>query len=261
MSRLRTSVKFPSHPYTVKFPVNAPRHRPDRARARARAHNTGCVLYVICVVLFLLFSLRGFANFCAIFPVKFPVKFPVNAPRHRPEPDDVRNQSRRDAPQLAMSPLPEAPQQPAHPPSPLRPRRRAAPALPPPPPRRYEHTPIPSHTPTSTAPHAMPKKRARAATRRDDRACGTVGHLSCDCPSAGDGSGDGFCGSTSRGCSSSVGKACYTWGEFGHISRDCPKPSQGLAARVSVLAAAAVKLVACLATGSRRQQWQHRQLR
>ena len=29
VSGVRTSVKFPSHSYTVKFPVNAPRHRPE----------------------------------------------------------------------------------------------------------------------------------------------------------------------------------------------------------------------------------------
>ena len=54
---------------------------------------------VLCVASFLLFSLRGSANFGAIVSrlrtsVKFPshqytVKFPVNAPRHRPEPGDV----------------------------------------------------------------------------------------------------------------------------------------------------------------------------
>ena len=110
-SRLRTSVKFPSHSYryTVIFPVN-------RAAPPVRH---------ICHTEF---------------------------------------KSRRDAPQLAMS-LRHRPTQSSQAlPAPLRPRRRAAPHLPPPPPRRYEQTPNPSHTPPSTAPHAMPKKRARAAT-------------------------------------------------------------------------------------------------
>ena len=190
------------------------------------------------------------------------VKFPVNraAPPagtgRRPESEPPRRAAARDAPPPQRptatwpSSSPSPPTQTRSPRTPRNPKKAKVRA----------HTPSPpTHRP---APH-LTRCRPRAGCD-DDRACcncGKVGHLSRDCPSAGDGSGDGFGGSASRGCSSSAGKACYNCGEFGHISRDCPKPSQGLAARVSVLAAAVVKLVACLATGSRRQQWQQRQLR
>ena len=165
-------------------------------------------------------------NFSQIPSLRTSVKFPVNAPRHRPEPDDVRNQSRRDAPQLAMS-LRHRPTQSSQAlPAPRRPRRRAAPQAPQPTQQRYEHTPHPlphtaQHRTSRDADHATAAATiAPAATAAQSATCPATGRLSV--PSA------AMDLAAARVADAAAAPArLATTGGLGHISLDCPKPSQG----------------------------------
>ena len=138
----------------------------------------------------------------------------------------TESESRRDAPQLAMS-LRHRPTQSSQAlPAPRRPRRRAAPQAPQPTQQRYEHTPHPlphtaQHRTSRDADHATAAATiAHAATAAQSATCPATGRLSV--PSA------AMDLAAARVASAAAAPArLATTAASSVTSRDCPKPSQG----------------------------------